>query len=363
MQAPFKKVKKSKKSAASKNLGKAPGELVYHGEKENLETLLEVHEYTIDEYNTHETKQIKKIFDVKGNNRVTWINVNGLNNAQDITKIGEYFKLHPLILEDIVNTNQRPKIDEYENYIFIVLKMLYQSEKSDELLTEHISIIVGHDYVLTFQETEEDIFDSIRERFKNQKSRLRNSGADYLAFLLMDAIIDNYAVVIEMFGTKVEQTEDELFLEDSREGISRDIQYLKQDLLRLRRNILPSREVISRIVKLESEIITVKTHDYLKDLQDHILQINDNIDLYREMVWGLMDMHMTTMSNKMNGIMKVLTIISTIFIPLTFIVGVYGMNFDNMPELHSKNGYYILWGIMILLFVALLIYFRRKKWL
>lgn len=362
MRAPFKKVKRNKKNTASKSLGKAPGELVYLGEKENLETLLEVHEYTREEYNTHKTKQIKKIFNVKGNNKVSWINVNGLNNAEDITKIGEYFKLHPLILEDIVNTNQRPKIDEHENYTFVVLKMLYHIN-NNELLTEHISIIIGHDYVLTFQETDEDIFDSIRQRFKNKKSILRSSGADYLAFSLMDAIIDNYAVVIEMFGAKVEQTEDELFLETSRDGISRDIQYLKQDLLRLRRNIFPSREVISRLVKSESKLITSKTHDYLKDLQDHILQINDNIDLYREMVWGLMDMHITTMSNKMNGIMKVLTIISTIFIPLTFIVGVYGMNFQYMPELHYKNSYYVLWGVMILLFIVLLIFFRRKKWL
>lgn len=357
-----KKERKKKKENASRSLGRAPGELVYLGDKENLETVLEVHEYTSEEYNTHKTKQIQNILNVKGNNRVTWINVNGLNNAQDITKIGRYFKLHPLILEDIVNTNQRPKIDEFENYIFIVMKMLYHN-KENELLTEHISIIIGPDYVLTFQETEEDIFDPIRRRFKNQKSRLRSSGADYLAFSLMDAIIDNYSVVIEMFGTKVEQTEDELFLENSREGISRDIQYLKQDLLRLRRNVFPSREVISRLVKSQSELITIKTYNYLKDLQDHILQINDNIDLYREMVWGLMDMHMTTMSNKMNGIMKVLTIISTIFIPLTFIVGVYGMNFEHMPELHSENGYFVLWGIMIALFLALLIFFRRKKWL
>jgi len=271
LRAPFKKAKKPKKVIASKSLGKAPGEVVYMGDKENLETLLEVHEYTAEAYNTYETKQIKNILNTKGNNRVTWINVNGLNNATDITKIGEYFKIHPLILEDIVNTNQRPKIDEFENYIFVVLKMLYHN-KQNELLTEHISFIIGTDYVLTFQETEEDIFQPIRQRFQNQA-------------------------------------------------------------------------------------------DYLKDLQDHILQINDNIDLYREMVWGLMDMHMTTMSNKMNGIMKVLTIISTIFIPLTFIVGVYGMNFDNMPELHSKYGYFILWGIMVVLFLALLLFFRRKKWL
>ncbi|PTX58797.1 magnesium transporter [Kordia periserrulae] len=362
MRVPLKKLRKTKKPTASKSLGKAPGEVVYLGDKENLETLLEVHEYTHEEYHTYQTKQISNIFNVKGNDRVTWININGLNNAADITKIGEYFRIHPLILEDIVNTNQRPKIDEFENYIFVVLKMLYHNNEND-VLTEHISFLIGPDYVLTFQETEEDIFEPIRNRFENQKSRLRNSGADYLAFLLMDAIIDNYSVVIEIFGNKVEITEDELFLESSREGISRDIQYLKQDLLRLRRNILPSREVISRIVNSESKLITLKTHAYLKDLQDHIVQINDNIDLYREMVWGLMDMHMTTISNKMNGIMKVLTIISTIFIPLTFIVGVYGMNFDNMPELHYKYGYFILWGIMVFLFIILLIFFRRKKWL
>jgi magnesium transporter len=362
LQSPFKKSKKTKKANASKSLGKAPGEVVYMGDKENLETLLEVHEYTVNAYHTFETKQISNIFNIQGNNRVTWVNVNGLSKAADITKIGDYFKIHPLILEDIVNTNQRPKIDEFENYIFVVLKMLYHQGKG-ELLTEHISLIIGTDYVLTFQETEADIFNPIRQRLQNEKSRLRSFGTDYLAFSLMDAIIDNYAVVIEAFGTKVETLEDELFLESPRDDISKDIQYLKHELLRLRRNILPSREVISRLVKLESKLITIKTHEYLKDLQDHILQINDNIDLYREMVWGLMDMHMTTMSNKMNGIMKVLTIISTIFIPLTFLVGVYGMNFDNMPELHSRYGYFILWGIMVVLFVVLLIFFRRKKWL
>lgn len=362
MRIPLKKSKRQKRTSASRSLGKAPGELVYLGDKENLETSLEVHDYTSKEHTKYQTKLIKKIFDVKGNDRVTWINVNGLNQSDDISKIGDYFKLHPLILEDIVNTDQRPKIDEYPNYIFIVLKMLYHNTEN-ELLTEHISIVIGKDYVITFQETEEDIFDPIRKRLESGKSRLRSSGADYLAFALMDAIIDNYAVVIELFGSKVEQTEDELFLESAREEISRDIQYLKQDLLRLRRNILPSREVISRIVKSDSELITIKTYDYLKDLQDHILQINDNIDLYREMVWGLMDMHMTNISNKMNGIMKVLTIISTIFIPLTFIAGIYGMNFDHMPELHYKYSYYILWGIMIILFIMLLIFFRRKKWL
>lgn len=362
MRIPFKKNKRVRKAIASKSLGKAPGELVYVGDKENLETLVEVHDYTTEAYTTYQTNQIQKIFDVKGNDHTTWVNVNGLSKPQDISKIGKYFKLHPLILEDILNTDQRPKIDEYPDYVFIVLKMLYHNAEQ-EVLTEHISIIIGKDYVLTLQETEEDIFNPIRKRLEDKKSRLRNAGADYLAFSLMDAIIDNYAVVIEMFGSKVEITEDELFLESSREGISRDIQYLKQDLLRLRRNILPSREVIGRIVHSDSELITIKTYNYLKDLQDHILQINDNIDLYREMVWGLMDMHMTTISNKMNGIMKVLTIISTIFIPLTFIVGVYGMNFEHIPELNYKYSYFILWGIMISLFIALLIYFRRKKWL
>ena len=217
--------------------------------------------------------------------------------------------------------------------------------------------------MLTFQESEEDLFDPLRARLDNPESRIRTFGADYLAFALMDTIVDNYFAVVEDFGDKIETLEDQLFDENPIESTPQDIQALKREVLRIRRSVFPLREVISRIEKIENPIIEERTRDYFRDVYDHIIQINENIEIYRDMVWGLMDMYMTTVSNKMNNIMKVLTIIATIFIPLTFIAGIYGMNFDHMPELHYQYSYYILWGVMILVFLAMLYYFRRKGWL
>ena len=276
--------------------------------------------------------------------------------------MGNFYDLHPLVMEDILNTDHRPKVDEYKDYLFIVLKMLYFN-KEQQFTVEHISLIVGKNYVLTFQESEEDLFDPLRARLDNPESRIRTFGADYLAFALMDTIVDNYFAVVEDFGDKIETLEDQLFDENPIESTPQDIQALKREVLRIRRSVFPLREVISRIEKIENPIIEERTRDYFRDVYDHIIQINENIEIYRDMVWGLMDMYMTTVSNKMNNIMKVLTIIATIFIPLTFIAGIYGMNFDHMPELHYQYSYYILWGVMILVFLAMLYYFRRKGWL
>ncbi|NNC69735.1 MAG: magnesium/cobalt transporter CorA [Flavobacteriaceae bacterium] len=353
---------KKRTRRSSKNLGRAPGEVIYIGDKESKITKLEVFDYKNDHIDTLYTDTIEDVFQFKGNNQVTWINVDGLGNTDEIIKLGEYFKLHPLILEDIVDTKQRPKIDEYEHYLFIVLKMLYFN-KNKEFVTEHVSIVLGKDYVLTFQESEDDIFDTVRNRLTNENSRVRNSSADYLAFALMDAIIDNYFTVMDDISDRIEVLEDQLFMENHDDSITKDIQLLKHDILRIRRNIFPSREVVGRIVKSATDLINEKTQDYFRDLQDHSLHINENIDVYREMIWGLMDMYMTTISNKMNNIMKVLTIIATIFIPLTFIVGVYGMNFEFMPELSYKYGYFVVWAFMLIVFISLLIYFRIKKWL
>ncbi|GAB5399065.1 MAG: magnesium/cobalt transporter CorA [Aureisphaera sp.] len=356
------KVSRSKKRRTSQSAGQVPGAVVYIGDKEHLETSLEVFDYSVDSCKFFETNAINEVFTFKGNDHISWINVNGLGHTAEISALGNYFKLHPLILEDIVNTDQRPKIDEYEHYLFIVLKMLYFNE-AKEVVIEHVSMVLGEGYVITFQESEEDVFEVIRERLKNPKSRIRNSEADYLAFSILDAVVDNYFVVVDNIEEGVERMEDLIFLEGQKDSIPHDIQSLKQEILRIRRNVIPAREVISRIVKTESGLIQEKTVDYYRDLQDHILHISENIDVYREMTWGLMDMYQTTISNKMNSIMKVLTIIATIFIPLTFIAGIYGMNFDNMPELHYKYGYYILLGVMVLVFFALILYFRRKKWL
>ena len=358
----MKKLHKTKRKSHKKTIGKAPGTAGYVGDKNREVTDIEIYEYSKDHFEVIKTNDVEDSFKFKTTDQITWININGLNLTDEISKLGNFYDLHPLVMEDILNTDHRPKVDEYKDYLFIVLKMLYFN-KEQQFTVEHISLIVGKNYVLTFQESEEDLFDPLRARLDNPESRIRTFGADYLAFALMDTIVDNYFAVVEDFGDKIETLEDQLFDENPIESTPQDIQALKREVLRIRRSVFPLREVISRIEKIENPIIEERTRDYFRDVYDHIIQINENIEIYRDMVWGLMDMYMTTVSNKMNNIMKVLTIIATIFIPLTFIAGIYGMNFDHMPELHYQYSYYILWCVMILVFLAMLYYFRRKGWL
>ena len=343
-------------------LNKAPGTVAYVGRKESAEIKIEVIDYNKVNYDRFIFDNVEASFNFENEENITWINVDGLSNTAEIEKLGKYYKLHPLIIEDIVNTNQRPKIDEYQDYLFIVAKMLYHKENGT-LEHEHISIVIGKDYVLTFQEADGDVFNGVRERLTNSKGRLRNYGSDYLVFALLDSIIDNYFIVIEEISDKIETLEEQLFTTQPNDDITFEIQELKRTVLRIRRAVFPLREVISRLEKIDSTLIQEKTLNYIRDLYDHIIQVSENIEIYREMTWGLMDMYMTTISNKMNEVMKVLTIMASIFIPLTFMAGIYGMNFDNMPELHYENSYYILWGAMILVFLGMIYYFKRKKWL
>jgi magnesium transporter len=355
------KLKKQKKSYKVRNV--SPGTMSYRGKKQVESTSVEILNYTKDTCNSFQSKNVEDAFHFKGNNQVTWINVNGLNNIEEIEKLGVHYNLHPLTLEDIVNTNHRPKLDEFDNYLFIILKMLHF--KDDETLVyEHLSMVVGDDYVLTFQEADGDVFDGLRERIISGKGRIRSLSADYLMYCILDAVVDNYLTVIEAFGDKIEDLEDDIFNNNSDiSDIPNSIQILKREVLKIRRSVFPLREVINRLDKLENPIIEEKTSSYLRDLYDHIVNVNESIDLYREMIWSLMDMYMSIISNKMNEVMKVLTIIATIFIPLTFIAGIYGMNFDNIPELHYKYSYFILWVVMIVIFIFMLFYFKRKKWL
>ena len=343
-------------------LNQVPGAVTYVGNKQSSETKLEIIDYNKDSFEKFEFSNPEAAFKFENADKITWINVNGLSTAEHIEQLGKYYDLHPLIMEDIVNTNQRPKIDEYEDYLFIVAKMLYHKE--DGILeNEHISIVLGKDYVITFQEADGDVFDGVRDRISNAKGRIRNNGSDYLVFALLDAIIDNYFVVVEEISDKIETLEEQLFIAQPSDDITFEIQELKRTVLRIRRAVFPLREVISRMEKSDSSIIEAKTQNYIRDLYDHIVQVSENIEIYREMTWGLMDMYMTTISNKMNEVMKVLTIMASIFIPLTFLAGIYGMNFDNIPELHYKYSYYILWGVMIFVFLLMILYFKRKKWL
>lgn len=353
----FKRTTKYKKL-----LGVSPGAMVYTGKKESQKLIIETFDYTTEKVDEKELLKIEDAFRFKSTESVTWININGLNHVNEIEKIGIHYDLHPLIMEDIVNVGQRPKIDEHDNYLFVVLKMLYY-DRDEKILSEQVSFVLGDNYVLTFQESQGDVFNSVRERIRHGKGRIRTLGSDYLLYALIDSVTDHYYIIIETMGNKIEELEDNLFSGFSQEEISQQIQDLKREILKVRRAIFPLREIISRIEKNDHKLIKKKTLHFYRDIYDHIIQISENIDIYREMVWGLMDLYMTTISNKMNEVMKVLTIMATIFIPLTFIAGIYGMNFDNIPELHYKYSYFILWGVMIVIFVAMLYYFKKKKWL
>ncbi|PSG88793.1 magnesium/cobalt transporter CorA [Aurantibacter aestuarii] len=345
-----------------KQLGQAPGTLIYTGEKEKTKLFIESFDYTPDQVIEKELATVEDVFKYKQTDSISWINLNGLNHITEIEKLGDHYNLHPLVLEDIVNTSQRPKIDDYNDYIFLVAQMMYY-DADEQIVNEQISFILGKNYVLTFQEAEGDVFDMLRDRIRNGKGRVRQHGSDYLLYALIDSIVDHYYAIIETMGNKVEELEDQLFEGIREEEITNEIQTLKREILKIRRAIFPLREIINRIEKSESSLIEEKTQRYFSDVYDHVIQISETIEIYREMIWSLMDMYMTNISNKMNEVMKVLTIIATIFIPLTFIAGIYGMNFEYIPELQLKNGYFYIWGLMILIFIGMLYYFKRKKWL
>lgn len=345
-----------------KHIGQIPGTLIYTGKKSDKNFHVECFDYTKDNIEESILLNIEDAVNYKLTDSVTWINVNGLKHTDQIENIGSQYDLHPLVLEDIVNTTQRPKIDEYEGYLFIVLKMLYYDE-NENIVIEQVSFVLGKNYVITFQESEGDVFDPIRERLRLDNGRIRGLKSDYLMYALIDAVVDNYFSIIETLGNKIEDLETDLFGGNAKEGINIEVQQLKREILKVRRAIFPLRDIINRIEKGEHPLIYKRTITYYRDVYDHLIQVSENIDIYREMIWSLMDMYMTTISNRMNEVMKVLTIMSSIFIPLTFLAGIYGMNFEYIPELQYKNGYFVLLGTMFLIFIGLLFYFKRKKWL
>jgi len=345
-----------------KKLGKPPGSVIYTGNKSSKKLFIEAFDYNTEQCHEKELSSIEEAFNFKSSDSITWININGLNHVEAIEKLGNHYNLHPLVLEDIVSISQRPKIDEHEDYLFVVVKMLYHNE-SEAIISEQVSFILGERYVLSFQESEGDVFDTVRERIKQGKGRVRTMQADYLLYILMDAIVDHYFTILETLNDKIEDYEDIIFSGEVDKTINRDIQDLKREILRIRRAIIPLREVINRIEKYEGSLILSKTKTFYRDIYDHLIQASDNIDISREMIWSLMDMYMTSISNKMNEVMKLLTIMASIGIPVTFIAGIYGTNFDHIPELHYKHAYPIFWAVMIVIFLSMLYYFKRKKWL
>jgi magnesium transporter len=290
---------------------------------------------------------------------VNWINIDGLSDVPLLEKIGSRFGLHPLTLEDILNCGQRPKVEDYKDNDFIVIKSLRLS--ADQLEVEQISLFVGNHYVLTFQEIPGDSFEPVRERIRRGRGQIRNVGCDYLAYALIDALIDEFFPVLERYGERLEDLEEELIAAPQSETLQ-TIYRMKRDLLNLRRVAWPERELISRLLREDADAFSAETKVYLRDCYDHLAQVIDIIETFRELAAGMIDIYLSSLSNRMNEVMKVLTVISTIFIPLTFIAGVYGMNFDHMPELHWRYGYPFSLALMTVVAVGLLFYFRRKKW-
>lgn len=346
----------------SRKAGLPPGTLVHIGEKRTEKVRISLIDYDEERFEEKQMERVEQCFPFKDTPTVTWINIDGIHQTDIIEKIGAHFDLHPLIMEDIVNTAQRPKMEDFGNYMFIVLKMLSYNEKTEEVEAEQVSLILGSNFVISFQEKEGDVFDPVRGRLRNGKGRIKKMGADYLAYRLMDAIVDNYFAILEKLGEKVETLED-LLVESPGQEALHDIRNLKSEMIFLRKSVWPLREVVSGMQRGESLLIKDSTTIYLRDVHDHTVQVIDTIEAFRDILAGMMDIYLSSVSNRMNSIMKVLTIIATIFIPLTFIVGIYGMNFEYMPELHTKWGYPAVLFIMLAVVAVMLGYFKKKKWL
>jgi len=347
---------------AQRKVGLAPGTLVHVGEKKIEKARIRIIDYNETQLEEKEAKTVEECFPFKDKPTITWINIDGVHDLEAVEKIGKHFDLHPLILEDIVNTQQRPKLEDFGNYIFVVLKMLYYDEEKNELEAEQVSLIFGSNFVISFQERVGHIFEPLRERIRKGKGRVRKSGADYLAYALIDSIVDNYFVILEQLGEVIEDTEQELATNPAQETLQ-SIRVFKKEIIFLRKSVWPLRELVNSLERGESSLINESTGIYLRDVFDHTIQIIDTVESYRDMLSGMLDVYLSSISNKMNEVMKVLTIFAAIFIPLTFIAGLYGMNFKFMPELEWYWGYFAALGFMAFVGISLVIYFRRKKWL
>jgi magnesium transporter len=349
---------------SSKKVGVPPGTLIHVGERKQDQSRLHLLRYSADSLQEREigVEDLSTLLADKGESKhVTWINVDGVHNPDAIQPFGNYLDIHPLVLEDILNTEQRPKLEEYENHLFVVLKMLFFDARG-LIRAEQVSIILGPNYVLSFQEMEGDVFEAVRARLRGSKGRIRRMGADYLAYALLDAVIDSYFVLLERLGNQLEDLEEEL-IENPTHKLMHRIHELRREMILLRRSVWPLREVVGKLQRQPPPLLAETTGPFLRDVYDHTIQVIDTVETFRDLLTGMMDIYLSSMSNRMNEVMKLLTIIATIFIPLTFLAGVYGMNFDHMPELHWRWSYPLLWLIMVTVAGGMLWYFRKKRWL
>ncbi|UOA09201.1 magnesium/cobalt transporter CorA [Methylobacter sp. S3L5C] len=349
-------------SFSSEKSGLPPGSLVHVGEVHAHEHKISVVNYNKSTLTRHTVKSIEELLPYKTTDTITWVIVDGLKDVSIIDAIGHYFDIHSLVLEDILNTHQRPKFEEFNDYLYIVIKAITLSNKNFNIGYEQISLLILNNFVFTFIEKPNELFNPILNRLDNDKSQIRNLGTDYLAYLIMDTVVDEYFAVQDTFDNLIESVEETLLSNPSSATLAA-IQKIKRELIFLRRSVSPLRELLAGIQRSESLLINEKTRRYFSDVYDHAIRIIEAIESYRDLISGMLDIYLSSVSNKMNETMKVLTVFASIFIPLTFIAGVYGMNFEYMPELKWRWSYPVLWIFFISVSVFLLRFFKKKKWL
>ncbi len=342
--------------------GEPPGTLAYTGKKSKLKTEIKIIDYNREDYNIIDIDKIDKNLSSFDKSRIRWINIIGLSNINIIEDIGDQFDLHRLLLEDIVSPNQRPKLENYGNYLFIVLKSVNYKEETANFETEQISLILGMNYVITIQEHENDFFTPILDRIKFSKGHIREMGSDYLLYSLIDLIIDNYFIILELITESIENIEDKI-IQNPEPRTLKLVYSLKRIMINIRNSIWPTRELINKLQREKSKLLSDDLEIYLRDVNDHVFIISDLLETQRDILFGMLDMYLSSVNNKMNDIMKILTIISTIFIPLSFLVSLYGMNFKYMPELSYPLAYPILLFTMLIIVTVMILFFKKKKWL
>ena len=344
----------------SRKTGLPPGTLVHIGEKKPAKVTITAFNYAGARCDERQDLPVDGLAPPTDQS-ITWVDVGGVHKIDVLESLGKQFHLHPLLLEDIANTDQRPKLEDYETCLFLVIKMLSVTDRQD-IAVEQVSLVLGPNFVLSFQENGADVFTSVRDRLRGGKGRLRQSGADHLLHALVDAIVDQYFEVLEVLGEKIETLQD-LVVSDPKPETLHRIHALKRQLMFLRRAVWPLREAANNLSRSESPFLQESTKVFFRDVYDHVVQIVDTIETLREMVSAGLDIYLSSISYRSNSVMKVLTIITTIFMPLTFIVGIYGMNFEHMPELKWEWGYFLVLGVLVVIAIVMLGFFKLKKWI
>lgn len=339
-----------------------PGTLLQGSSMRNEQVKITLTCYQQDHWMEKEFSDVENLLNYNCMAGIKWIHITGIHTVSIIEKIGIKYNIHPLVMEDIVSPNQRPKLEEGKESVYIVLKMIHYLEQSQKIEFEQFSMVVGEDYIISFQEHDNQIFQQIKERIKKVNGKIRTKGADYLAYALMDCVVDHYYLALEYLGEKIESLEEQLMAYPG-SNVLQEIHSLKNEMLFIRKAIWPLREIINGVSRGDSALFHQDTLVYIRDVYDHIIQIMDTIEMYRDMVTGMFDIYISSVSYKLNEVMKMLTIIATIFIPLTFIVGLYGMNFKYMPELEWEWGYPAVLVLMLFISISMIVYFRKKKWI